>query len=107
MNGFEIKNICDKIILGEIEFWISEPIDSSNRYLIHKQLDLIPELRSETIIIEGICGKKKIKISKKFLPNENDLSNKNEQEIKIFELDSEQVEFFNKFSKLPSRICQK
>jgi hypothetical protein len=107
MNELEIKNICDKIILGEIEFWISEPIDSSNRYLIHKQLDLIPELRSETIIIEGICGKKKIKISKKFLSNENDLlnendlSNKNDKKIKIFRLDSEQVKFFNKFSKLP------
>ena len=101
MDKHEIKNICNKIILGEIEFWLSDPIDSSDRYLIHKQLDLIPELKSETIIIEGICGKKKIKISKKILSNKNYLSNENEQEKKIFRLDPEQVEFFNKFSKLP------
>ena len=66
MDKHEIKNICNKIILGEIEFWLSDPIDSSDRYLIHKQLDLIPELKSETIIIEGICGKKKSKSAKRF-----------------------------------------
>lgn len=42
-------------------------------------------------------AKKKIKISKKNLTNGENSSNQE----KLFELDSEKVEFFNKFSKLP------
>ena len=98
MDELEIKKICNKIISGEIEFWLSEPIDSSSRFQIHKQLDLIPELKSESVIVEGICGKKKIKISKNTLLNKIELLNSEE---KSFQLDSEKVEFFNKFSKLP------
>jgi hypothetical protein len=101
MDELSIKKICNEIISGEIEFWLSEPIDSSTRFQIHKQLDLIPELKSESVIVEGICGKKKIKISKNTLLNKFDLLNLEE---KSFLLDSEKVEFFNKFSKLPIPI---
>lgn len=61
MDLLEIKSICDKIITGEVESWVSVPIDVTIRFGIHKYLDMIPELKSESIVIEGICGKKKNK----------------------------------------------
>lgn len=97
----EIKNICNKIISGELEYWVSEPIDGTKRFEIHKYLDLLPDLKSESIIVEGICGKKKIKISKNNMIGNNLLTNLQNKEEKLFEFDSEKVDFFNKFSKLP------
>ncbi len=64
MDISNIKIICEKISLGEIDSWISEPIDSHSRYLIHEQIELVPELEltTKSIIIEGIKDKKKIMI---------------------------------------------
>lgn len=101
MNTIEIKSICDKIISGEINYWISDPIDGKIRFEIHKYLDLIPELKSESIIVEGISGKKKIKISKNDLTKNNLLTKLENMEEQSNELNSEKIEFFNKFSKLP------
>lgn len=98
MDEIDIKNICDKIISGEIEFWISEPLDSSSRYQIHKQIDLIPELMTTTIVVGGIGDKKKIKIS--HVPKLNQDSN---QELNLT-VSTEMIEFFNKYSKLPIPI---
>ena len=110
MTDTDIKNICDKIISGEIEFWISEPLDSSSRYQIHKQIDLIPEIITTTIIVGGINGKKKIKISpvRKLKPESNlesNLESKLESKLEFnLTVSIEMIEFFNKYSKLPIPI---
>lgn len=99
-----IKQICQDILDGKIEYWISEPIDGSQRYQIHNMVETIEEfndLVTRTICVEGICGKKKIMIEKKV--SDNNICDKiNIHQIN--EITTEQIDLFVKYSKIPIPI---
>lgn len=99
-----IKQICQNILDGKIEYWMSEPIDGTERYQIHNMVETTDEfnnLITRTICVEGICGKKKIMIEKKV--SDNNICDK----INIHqtnEITTEQIDLFVKYSKIPIPI---
>ena len=67
-----IKQICQNILDGKIEYWMTEPIDGVQPYQIHNMVETTDEfndLVTITICVEGIYGKKKIMIEKKVSDN--------------------------------------
>lgn len=64
-----IKQICHDIVDGKIEYWMSEPIDDTQRYQIHSMVETSKEfnnLITRTVCVEGICGKKNYDRKKNF-----------------------------------------
>ena len=90
-----LKDICDKILSGEIESYTTEPIGNLDRFQIHEYVETNTNLITQTIVINGMNGKKKLMIKKKDLT---------EFSIIDLKLNVEQVEFFIKYSKLPIPI---
>jgi hypothetical protein len=90
-----INRICNDLMSNTIDSYITEPIDSSQRYSIYKIVETYKELETETIKIEGIQDKKKILIKKKKeITFDNIISN----------INCEQIDWFIKYSKLPIPI---
>lgn len=104
-----IKQICQDILDGKIDYWMSEPIDGTQRYQIHSMVETSKEfnlLITRTICIEGICGKKKLMIEKKVPDNTNNICDggdlfNTQQTNKIT---TEQIDLFVKYSKMPIPI---
>lgn len=105
----KIKQISQDIITNKYDYWISELLDSSERYLIHNYIEKTKEfdsLTTRTICVEGISGKKKVMIEKKPITNSNTNNVVKELDCSInnLKLNSEQIDLFIKYSKLPIPI---
>jgi hypothetical protein len=90
-----INRICNDLMSNAIDSYITEPIDSSQRYSIYKIVETYTELETETIKIEGVQDKKKILIKKKEITLVDN---------KISNINCEQIDWFIKYSKLPIPI---
>ena len=87
-----LEDICNKISIGEIESYTSEPITNFERYLTYKYVETNTDFITQTIDVEGTKGKKIIIIKKK------DLTEFVMTDVK---LNKEKIDFFIKYSKLP------
>lgn len=99
MEKSQIIEICEQIVLGKMSNWISVPMNGKQRLQIHMWVEVYDELRTESEIVEGTEGLKRVGI---FLNDKPGFEYNSSPSKPIqFTMTKERVDFFNKFSKLP------